>query len=175
MDILAELSAGHSRAITTRIVNYIGSDKVRFAVLMKIFTGDDLRLQQRSAWAMSDIVVKHPQLIKPFLKNIIPRLRQSGHPAIARNILRILQFIDLPEKYESVVFDDCLRFIKSESTPVAIRAFAVTVAGHICNKYPELQRELRPVLRELMTLQQQPAMSHRIKLVLKAWERGTQD
>ncbi len=175
MDIRAALTAEHSRTLTTKIVSFIGDDKERFRVLMNIFLGDDLRLQQRSAWAMSEIALEHPELIRPYLKKILPRLHENGHPAIGRNILRILQFIDIPEKYESQVFDDCFRMIRSSSSPVAIRAFAVTVAANICNRYPELKGELRPVLKELIALPQLPAITHRIKLTLKAWERGTAD
>jgi hypothetical protein len=170
MDIRASLTAGHSRALTTKIVNYIGADKVRFKMLMQIFLGNDPRLQQRSAWAMSDIAVQHPQLIKPYLKHLLPKLNEEGHPAIKRNILRIIQYIEVPEKYEAQLFDDCFRMIRNSAYPVAIRAFAVTVAANICNKYPELKGELKPVLKELLTMPQLPAITHRIKLTLKAWE-----
>ena len=175
MDIRASLTSEHSRTLTTKIVNYIGDDRSRFKNLMQIFLGDDLRLQQRSAWAMSDIAVEHPHLIKPYIKDLLPKLHEQNHPAVARNILRILQFLEIPDKYISVVFDDCMAMIRSSVTPVAIRAFAVTVASNICKQYPDLKGELKPVLMEISTMPMLPALRHRIKLVIKAWNGGTED
>ena len=50
MDLLKLLRAEHSKKQTDRIVDYIGADKDRFALLMKLFLQGEYRITQRAAW-----------------------------------------------------------------------------------------------------------------------------
>lgn len=61
MDIRQALLAEHSKRQTTAIVEYIGDDTDRFAVLMQIFFAGDYRLTQRVAWPMSYCAETHRQ------------------------------------------------------------------------------------------------------------------
>lgn len=49
MDLLKLLREEHSKKQTDRIVNYIGDDKQRFAILMKLFFKGEYRITQRAA------------------------------------------------------------------------------------------------------------------------------
>lgn len=168
MDIQKKLEAEHSKALTTAITNYIGSDKQRFKVLMDIFLGSEYRLTQRAAWPLSYVLLANPQLLTAYYPKLIKKLQEPGnHPAIARNILRVFQEMDIPEKYRGQLIDTCFKFITSETAPVAVRAFAITTASNICRHYPELGNELVMVLRELSQLPQTAAIKQRIKLALK--------
>jgi hypothetical protein len=52
MDLLKLLRAEHSKKQTDRIVDYIGADKDRFALLMKLFLQGEYRITQRAAWPL---------------------------------------------------------------------------------------------------------------------------
>lgn len=168
MDIKKALAAEHSKSQTAKIVRYIGDDSKRFADLMRVFLVGESDLSRRAAWAMSNIAIDHPELVKPYLGKLVQKLRQPGHhPAIARNILRILQDVDVPEKYQGDLIDECFKLIAGEIYPAAVRAFAITAAGRICKHYPELKNELLILLKHLHELPQLPAIRHRIKKALK--------
>jgi hypothetical protein len=168
MDIEKRLSAEHSKTLTSAIVNFIGSDKKRFRVLMDIFLGHEYRLIQRAAWPLSYVALEQPQLIKPYFKKLIQKLEEPGnHPAIPRNILRIFQETGVPEQHQAKLLDICFRMIPTEAIPVAVRAYAITTASHICSKYPELKKELDLMLHELSQIPQPAALKQRIKLALK--------
>jgi hypothetical protein len=172
MDILQKLSSGHNKAITNAIVKYIGDDKERFAELVNLFLKGDYRITQRAAWPLGYVAIENPGLVKLYIGRFIKKLGEPGlHPAIPRNILRVFQTMDIPEKYRGSLLDICIRYITSENIPVAIRAFAITTAANICKHYPELKNELLIILNELGSLPQTPALRVRIKFALKALQK----
>lgn len=168
MNIRERLTAEHSKTLTTAIVNYIGDDKKRFKELMAIFLAGDYRLTQRAAWPMSFTAMLHPKLITPYFEKLVNLLRNTGnHPAINRNILRMFQEINIPEKYQGSLIDICFGFIIDATCPSAIRAFALTTAAKICAPHAELKNELLLIINDLMQFAQPPAIKSRIKSALK--------
>lgn len=172
MDIRSRLEAEHSKILTTAIVKFVGDDKKRFKELMSIFLEGEYRLTQRAAWPLSYVVIEHPKLLNPYFEKFVKKLETGGnHPAIARNILRVLQEIEIPEKYQGLLIDVSFKFIMNETETAAVRAFAITVAAKICKNYPELKNELLLILKELSVLPQLPSMTSRIKKALKDMKR----
>ena len=168
MNIRERLEAEHSKTLTTAIVNYVGEDKKRFKELMTIFFKAESRLTQRAAWPMSYIVINHPTLLEPYFDDFIEKLNdETAHPAIARNIFRVLQEIEIPEKYEGFLIDRSFKVSMSEMQPAAVRAFAITVASKISKHYPELKNEFLIILKELGSMPQLPSMKSRIRKALK--------
>lgn len=168
MDIRARLEAEHSKALTLAIVKYVGSDKKRFKELLDIFFGGEYRMTQRAAWPLSYVCIAHPALINPYFAKFMDRLKDPAqHPAIRRNIFRIFQEIDVPQKYQGALIDECFKNITDPSQPIAVLAFAITTATRLCVPFPELRRELLLVLNQLTTHPQTPAIKVRIKRALK--------
>jgi len=168
MDIKKRLEEEHSKPLTTAIVNFIGDDKKKFRVLMELFLIGEYRMTQRAAWPLSYVAIEHPRLVTPYFEKLIEKLQQAeNHPAIARNILRMFQAMDIPEKYHGILIDACFKFITDQACPVAIRAFAITTAARICLHYPELKNELLLIISDLGQFAQPPAISSRIKSALK--------
>lgn len=148
MDIREALQAEHSKRNTTAIAKYIGGDPERFAELMKIFFEGEYRPTQRAAWPMSVCIEKHPNLIFPYLNKLVDQLTRSDvHDAVKRNTVRLLQYIDIPKRLRGKVYSHCVELIDDISEPVAVRAFALTVAIKIAGKEPALLEELRLIAK----------------------------
>lgn len=146
MNIRDALLAEHSKRQTMKIVRYINDDPDRFAELMKLFLGDVYRITQRAGWPLSDSVKLHPELIKPYFSQMLMQLeRDDVHVAVRRNVVRLLQFVDVPKRLEGRVYDACYNLLDDASQPVAVRAFALTVAAKIAKGEPALLDELRLV------------------------------
>ena len=146
MDICGVLSAEQSKANTTSIVDYIGSDKERFAELMDIFLEGEYRLTQRAAWPISVCAETRPDLIGPYLNKLVDLLpRRDIHNAVKRNIVRLLQFIEIPKKIQGKVFSHCIDLINDPNEAIAVRSFALTVAGNVANGNADLLNELHLV------------------------------
>jgi hypothetical protein len=149
MDIRQALLAEHSKWQTMAIVEYVGDDTKRFAELMKIFFAGDYRLTQRAAWPMNYCAEKHPELIYPYLPKLLNCLSQDdGHDAVKRNIVRLLQYVEIPKRFLGKVYSLCVDLINDPSEPIAVRAFALTVAARIAKAEPALLSELQLIVRQ---------------------------
>ena len=157
----------HSRAQSDKIINWVGDDKKRYAELVHLFLTDEYRVVQRAAWPLSDIGIKYPALVKPYLEKFVKLLSdKEKHPAVARNILRTLQFIEIPAKHHGEVVNACFEFLLKSEYPIAFKAFAMTVLANITTKEPELKRELKIVIEEMMK-EGSPGIKARGRMVLK--------
>ncbi len=174
MDIRGQLEYAHNKASTLALVEFIGNDKKKFRTLIEIFLEGEYRLTQRAAWPLSYVAIQHPALIAPYFEQLVKKLQgPKQHPAIARNILRIFQTAEIPETQSGTVIDVCFAFITDPAQPIAIRAFAITVAAGICARYAELKNELIPILRDLQQFPQPPAITVRVKSALKKLKANT--
>lgn len=164
MNIRQALLERHGRETMQRIVRYVGNDPARFADLLYCALGQDRRLTECAVWPLGELLIVHPSHLRKNWSKILKLLTGQGHhPAVYRNMLRALQFADIPEKYTGKVLDCCFAFIGNEQAPVAVRANAITVAAKLCAPYPELTRELKLLLDELARYPLQAALRVRIR------------
>ena len=149
MNIRDEILKEHSKAQALKIASYACSSKKNFKELMVCFTDDEYRLAQRAAWSVSWAAKKKPEMIKPYIKNIVSHLqRKDVHASVIRNSVRILEEIEIPEIFHGEVMNTCFGFIETPSTPVAIKAFSLTTLFNLSKKYPEIRSELKLIIEE---------------------------
>lgn len=148
MDIKAALQKEHSKALTMRIVHYIGSDGERFKALMSLFLGKDSRISQRASWAVGFCGLAHPELIYPYLQQMLTLLDEPVHDAIKRNTVRILAEMDYPEDMLGEIADVCFRLLDDPKQAAAIRIFSMSVCFNITKQEPDLANELRIILED---------------------------
>jgi hypothetical protein len=149
MDIREALLEEHSKSQCAKIVNYIGRDKNRFAELMNQFFDGEYRVTQRAAWPMSNCAMEHPELIEPYFSKLLEMLKKPGvHDAVARNIIRLLQKVKIPKRYHGKIMTICFEYLASESAPVAVKAFSLTVLDNLSKDYPDIRPELKLIIEE---------------------------
>jgi hypothetical protein len=147
MDIRRELLAEYSKAQTARIVEFVGSDKARFRELMEIFLSDHYRSTQRAAAVVNDIALRDPSLIKPYLPRMAALLtKKNGSVAVRRNVVRMFQFIELPEALEGEIYSYCLDLLDDPKESAAVRIFSMSVAARIAESEPPLLNELHLIV-----------------------------
>ena len=91
------------------------------------------------------------------------------HVAVRRNVIRILQRIDIPEKLVGEVATVCFDYLASPDEPIAVRVFSMTVLANIARKEPDLKNELR-LLIELQLLYGSTGFRSRARQVMKMIE-----
>jgi hypothetical protein len=161
------LAEEHSKKQCDRIVKYIGKDKLRFAELMRLFFKGEYRITQRAAWPLGNIVRLHPGLITPYFKALLDNLDKKGlHVAVVRNTIRLLQDVEIPRKFHGRVMNKCFEYVAAPGTPVAVKAFALTVLSHLSLVYPEICDEVRLLIDDQWQ-QATPAFRSRARKVLK--------
>src|SRR6185312_8670622 len=113
-------------------------------------------------------VRQHPGLITPYYKRLLDNLgRKDIHPAVIRNTLRLLQDVSIPKRFHGQVMTTCFDLIQDPSTPVAIKAFSLTILSNLSAEYPEIRGELKVIIEEQWE-QATPAFRVRAKKLLAA-------
>lgn len=149
MNLLKEILKEHSKAQTSKIVKYVGRDQSRFDELIKLFLKGPYRVTQRAGWPISNLVIRHPEFIKPHLRKVLDILSKPGiHDAVKRNITRLLQFITIPKKFQGAVVDICLEYLANPKEAIAVRVFSMTVLTNLAMENPELKNEIVPLIED---------------------------
>jgi hypothetical protein len=168
MDIREALSKNTPKKQTMLIVNYIGDDEEKFAGLMGYFLGDVYRLSQRAAWVVGYCAEYQPQLVAPYIKTMVTLLeRKDVHDAVKRNIVRFLQFIEIPKNLRGKTFSHCYELLSDPNEAIAIRCFSMSVAFNIAKDKPDLLNELKVLIAECMKHSPTPGFASRAKKILK--------
>lgn len=150
MNLHQEILREHSKANVNKITAYIGTDEERFAELMQIFLKGDSTTIQRSSWIVSECAEEYPFFIAPYFKDLIDKLHESNiHPSARRNIVRIWQFVEIPEEFMGEVYDICFRYMTGNEA-IAVVVFSMTVCLNITKHLPELKTELRVTIEDLL-------------------------
>jgi len=171
MSYLSELvGARHSKGQVEKIVRHIEKDQKRFDELLNITLGKDPVLAQYASWSLGYCVESHPELAKKHLRRIIDQLSKPAHPAIGRNLAKLLIFVDIPEKFETGLIENCFHIVNSLDEPIANRAYAAYTIEKICKKYPELYQELISCLQAHSEVAS-PGMKAVIRKILKGRDK----
>ncbi len=149
MDVAKQLLVEHSRKNTDRIVRWIGSDPSRVKAVMEVFLGDDPLLTQRAAWVVGVLADDRGALLQPWLPKLMKKMREPGvHDAARRNVVRALQFVEIPRRLIGEVATVCFDELASPEAPLAVKACAMTVLHRVVQQEPDLGRELRLVIEQ---------------------------
>jgi hypothetical protein len=167
MDLEQEILREHSRRQIEKIAKWIGPDKRRFNRLMALFLKGEYRITQRSVWAVSCCADRHPFLVGPWLKEMIKKMQEPGvHIAVKRNILHILEGIDIPLPLLGTVVTICFEELGNPNSAIAVRAYSMSVLLKVAETEPDLRNELRLMLEQMLP-SAGPAVQARGRKVLK--------
>ncbi len=129
-----------------QIVDYVGSNPRRMAKLFAHFIKGPYRITQRAAWPLSYCIEAQPTLLSPHYRTVVKLLTEPNQPdAVIRNLLRALQFVEIPTRYQGRIADSCFRFLTGKE-PVAIKVFAMTVLANLAAENHELKNEIVPII-----------------------------
>lgn len=149
MNIREEILKEHSKQQALKIAAYACSSKKNFKELMQCFLEKEYRVAQRAAWSVSWAARKNTAMVMPYIGDLVSQLQnKDAHPAVVRNSVRVLQEIDIPEKFHGEVMTACFQFIEEPSTPVAIKVFSLTTLSNLSKQYPEIKPELKMLIEE---------------------------
>jgi len=150
-----------------RIIKWIGNDEQRFGQLVKLFFKGEYRLTQHAAWPMSHCIRNYPFLANPFFKKFIDQLSDSkAHIAAKRNIVRLLQFVDVPGRFQGKLMDCCFRFISDPEEAIAVKAFSLNILSKMGDLFPEILPEIKSVIEARWDFET-PAFHSRAKKILR--------
>lgn len=172
MDLQKLLREEHSKTQSQRIADLVGESKPAFSRLVGIVTGDDLKLSQRGAWAVTCCVEAHPELLPPFLEALIKNLSRPGlHDAVKRNTMKVIAENEIPENLAGLAADTAFRILSSPDESIAARVHSMTVLERLCTMEPELSVELHLLIEHQLPFETSPGYRSKARRVLKTLDR----
>lgn len=148
MDAEQALREEHSKRRTCELVDWVGGNPRRFATIIALFTGGDRLIAQRAAWVVGDCAERWPRLAERHLTELLDHLERPGlHDASIRVTFRLLQFVEIPPRLEGRVCGLAMAVLGG-TAPVAAKAYAITVLRRLIDRYPEIEDEVRLLIRE---------------------------
>jgi hypothetical protein len=162
-----EILKEHSKAQCNKIVKWVGNNQQHFDELFDLFLNDEYRVVQRAAWPVSYCVGAHPELISKHWKKLLDNLKKPNlHDAVKRNSIRLMQDIDLPEKYHGEIMDRCFTYLETPKEPLAVKCFSMTVLSNLAKNYPGIKPELKLIIEDQLP-HQSAGFKSRAKKVLR--------
>jgi hypothetical protein len=96
----------------------------------------------RAAWTMEKINDKRPEMIYPFLNELIIQVEKTNNNGLKRHFLKMISIQPLPKDLSGYFVDFCFKILLSSDEPIAVRVHAMQILYNICQKIPDLKNEL---------------------------------
>jgi 8-oxo-dGTP diphosphatase len=144
-----EFRAMVSSTMGTKEVEWIAASAIdNPAIFKKLYDysfSEDKKLAFHSSWALSKVCDKYPELIYPYLTQVIEMLDKIDNESAQRSFLRIITLIDITKvsnKHHGLLADHCFSALRSGSSAIAIKAYSMEIIYKLAMIYPELALEL---------------------------------
>jgi len=148
MDIRSQLLSELSRRNIDFTIHTLGNNKEYFRELMTIILKEKDPLPMRASWAAEGITAKYPELIEPYINDLVKHLKQFTHTGTIRNVLKMLTRVKLEEKYHGRMVDTCFNWLSGDDMPVAVKVHSMQILANLIPLYPELKNEFLDILNE---------------------------
>lgn len=162
MDLKTEILKEHSKSNTFRLLEWIGNDENKLEQLFALFLMEDQKLVQRSSWIITSLAEASPDLIQKYLPLMINRMvNENVHVGVRRNIIRSLQFVQIPQTLEGTVLNACFSFLENPKEGNVVQVFSMTVIEKLTEEYPELIPEFICIIERNLENEPSPAFRNR--------------
>jgi hypothetical protein len=133
-----------SRMLADILVAEIGNDSAKFKELYHYTMLQKKQFSMRSSRVFSLLAYKYPELITPYLQEMIMNLTSIKDYSVKRNFMQILLKYYWSENEECMgrLVDVCFKFMINETEPIAVRAYSMEILHRISKKIPEIKPEL---------------------------------
>jgi 8-oxo-dGTP diphosphatase len=140
-----------------------------FKKLLDYSIKGDSKLAFRSSWTLSKVCDKYPELIDPYLTDIISRINDFDNESVQRSFLRIISLKDISkidQEYHGIMADYCFAKLRSGVSAIAIKAYSMEILFNLTELYPELANELVPAI-QILTEDGSAGVVARGRMILK--------
>lgn len=145
MTLKERLPNVYSKNDIQAIVTYVGDNQQLFDELVNILVWGEERQAYIAAWVFGHSGEKYPKLLNAHLKTIITHLKNDVADGVKRAIVRVLQWIEIPEELQGELVNTCFELLENPKTAIAIKVFSMTILYNI-SKTQDIKQELRLVI-----------------------------
>jgi hypothetical protein len=117
--------------------------------LLKISFLEDNSLSQRASRVFTICCCRFPELIKPYLTDILNRLPDIRSEGSRRNLLKLFAEapVSLSRRQQSILMNLCFDYLVGNYT-VAVKVYSMEILYKLSTVYPEISQELYCLIEE---------------------------
>ena len=135
-------------------LQYLVTEIVRnpeyYKLLIELAFYDTHSKSWRAAYLVDKINDNHPELLHPFLSEMIDQVQIEKSSGKKRHFLKLISLNDLTEEQHGFLFDFCIETLKSGKEPAAVRVHAMQILYNTAVKEPELIPEILLIIEDEM-------------------------
>jgi 8-oxo-dGTP diphosphatase len=123
-----------------------------FRKMLEYSYSDDRKLAFHASWILTKVCDKYPELLDPFLPEIVEKLGKIDNESAQRSFLRIISLSDIKKistKHHGLLADHCFTELRSGLSAIAIKAYSMEILYKLAVIYPELANELSATINLL--------------------------
>ncbi len=104
----------------------------------------------RAAYMVDKIHDNYPELLLPYLKDMILQLKKEESSSKKRHFLKLISMNKIDVEYHGFLVDYCLNALTSAKEPPAVRVHAMQILFNISEKETGLKPEILAVIEHEM-------------------------
>jgi hypothetical protein len=149
----------------TEMIAHMRGHPGEFAELVQLALADKQPYSWRAAWLIWSIMEPNDERISPYIDKMIDILlfRKDGQ---ARDLLMVLQKMDIPEEVEGKLFDISITLWEQIGKQPSVRLNAFKTILKIMRKYPELASEIEYLVQPHFMGTLSPGVKHSVSRLI---------
>jgi hypothetical protein len=147
---LKDLLFDSSRRSADMAVSVIGNNPEIFRKFLDFAMQDNSRYAMRAARVIQIASHNYPELVRPYLKEIILRLPDLKNDGLKRGMAKILieRSFDHDEETLGILVATCFDWLMDPAQKPAIKVYSMEILYKVSQVYPEIKNELISSIEE---------------------------
>lgn len=147
---IEDLIPDSSKLAAMDAAGYLVKNPSQIKEALKLVFKDEYPLSMRAANVIEVCSEARPDLVKPYIDEIIQRLPSFKTDGVKRCFLKMISMYDLPDDEEklSILLNCCFEWIMSAEETVAVKVFSLEILYNITQKESDLKQELISVIED---------------------------
>lgn len=148
------------------LISHLAENPDQFNEALIIAISDEQPQAWRAAWVLNHCIKYNDSRIKKNANRIIKEIKtkEDGH---TRELLKLLEKIELNESQEGYLFDICMTIWESIEKSPSVRITAFRILVSIVKKYPELKNEIEHLTENHYTESLSPGIKNSFMKIKK--------
>lgn len=139
-----------TNSLKAEMIAYMESHPEDFTEVIKLTIADKQPYSWRASWLLWSCMDKNDKRVSKYLKKIIDILPERKDNQ-QRELLMILQRMELNEEYEGKLFDSCTKIWEQIGKNPSLRYNAFKTLVTISKKHPDLSPEIKTLTESYYT------------------------
>ncbi len=144
------LMSHYSGSFTIMQADLITQRKALFDLYWQCYRSLEKPISNRAGWVLSHAIQKRPELILPYLDEMLKMAHLLKSDGEKRNLVKVLSLVTISPNLQGEAMDLCFRWLNETGESIAVRAYCMDVLYNLSIDIPEIKGELAAIIENHM-------------------------